>query len=131
MNDFELPEELEALRDTVRRFAADEIAPHARQWDREAKLPDALIARLGELGLLGIMIPECHGGTEGGMRLGAVVIEEIARADGATALLLAAHAGLCATHLMLAGGDEQKRRFLPDPAVDIAAPAHASVLLGA
>ena len=111
---YEMSPDLVILRDTVRRFAAEAIVPHARQWDREANLPDELIARLGELGLLGILVPEAYGGTGGGSRMFAVAIEEIARAEVATALMLAAHTGLCCSHLVLAADDAQKRRYLPD-----------------
>ena len=62
MMNFDLPDEIVALRDVVRDFAAKEIRPYAREWDREQHLPDELVAKLGQLGLLGIMVPEQYGG---------------------------------------------------------------------
>ncbi len=114
--EFSLPEDIVALREVVRRFAADRIRPHARAWDREQQLPDNVVAELGSLGLLGILTPEEYGGTkhpEHGYLQNAVVMEEIARQDGGTALLLAAHNGLCQAHLNLAGSAEQLQRYLP------------------
>jgi alkylation response protein AidB-like acyl-CoA dehydrogenase len=111
--DYELPDELKLLRETARRFAANEIAPHARQWDREGALPDAVLARLAELGFLGVFIPHEYGGAEVGYLGMTVVIEEIARHCGGTALVLAAHNGLCCGHLLLSANDEQRRKYLP------------------
>ncbi len=111
--DFDLPEDLVQLREIVRKFAAEQIRPYARDWDREQSLPDSLIHQLAELGLLGTMIPAELGGAGLGYLGNAVVLEEIARQDGGVALLLAAHNGLCAAHLLLAASEEQKRRYLP------------------
>ncbi len=110
--DFSLPEDIAALRDVVRKFAAEKIRPHARQWDQEQAIPDELITELGSLGLMGTLTPEEYGGT-GLTYLGnAVVIEELARQDGGLALLVAAHNGLCLSHLNLVGTVEQKRRYV-------------------
>ena len=111
--ELELSEELSSLQDVVRRFAADNIAPNARTWDREADIPRDLVAQLGELGLLGIFIPTEYGGTGLGDLGAAVIIEEIARHCGATALLLDAHNALCSAHLLIAANDEQKAKYLP------------------
>ena len=108
----DLPEDLVSLQRTVREFATKEIAPHAREWDRDAKFPDVLPLKLMNLGLLGVVIDEEYGGSGGGSLMMSVVTEEIARRDGATALFLAAHA-LCATHLSIAGNEDQKRAYLP------------------
>jgi alkylation response protein AidB-like acyl-CoA dehydrogenase len=110
--DFDLPEDLLALRETVRRFAAERIRPNAREWDREQRLPDEIVAELGELGLLGLLTPEEYGGAGLGYLANAVVMEEIAREDGGVALLLAAHNGLCLSHLNLFANDEQKQKYL-------------------
>jgi alkylation response protein AidB-like acyl-CoA dehydrogenase len=114
MMSFDLPEDIVALRDVVRDFAAREIRPHARAWDREQTLPDELIAKLGELGLLGIMVPAEYGGSGLSYLANSVMIEEIARQDGGVALLLAAHNGLCISHFLVAASHEQKQRYLPD-----------------
>ena len=111
--DFDLPEEIAALRDLVRKFAAERIRPFSRAWDRDQALPDDLIRELGRLGLMGLLTPEQYGGAGLGYVANAVALEEIARQDAAVALLLAAHNGLCLAHLNLAGSDEQKRRYLP------------------
>lgn len=111
--DFNLPEELVALRDVVRDFAAKEIGPHAREWDREQHLPDELVAKLGELGVLGVLVPSDYGGAGLGYLANSVVIEEIARQDGGVALMVAAHLGLCSAHLLVGANDEQKRQYLP------------------
>ena len=111
--DFELPEELVSLQDVVRRFAADNIAPNARTWDREADIPRDLVAQLGELGLLGIFMPPEYGGAGLGDLGAAVIMEEIARHCGATALLLDAHNALCSAHFLIAANDEQKAKYFP------------------
>ncbi len=114
MMSFDLPEDLVALRDTVRDFAAREIRPHSRQWDAEQKMPDAIVTKLAELGLLGVMVPEEFGGAGLGYLANAVILEEVARQDGAVALMLAAHNGLCLAHMKVAGAtDEQKKKYFP------------------
>ena len=111
--DFDLSEDLLALQEVARRFAADQIAPHAREWDREASIPRDIVAKLGELGFLGIFIPAEHGGCEFGDLEAVVIMEEIARHCGATALMLDAHNALCSAHLILAANDAQKNKYLP------------------
>ena len=111
--DFELSEDLQALQDVARRFGAEEIAPHARDWDREASIPREVIAKLGELGFLGLFIPTEYGGSGFGDLEATVIMEEIARFDGATALTLDAHNALCCAHLLHAASDEQKAKYLP------------------
>ena len=111
--DYDLPEELIALRDMARRFAAEEIAPHARQWDREADIPRELVTKLAEAGFLGIFTPTEHGGAGLGDLGATVVMEEIARHCGATALMLDAHNALCTAHLLLAANETQKAKYLP------------------
>ncbi len=111
--DFELTAEHVALRDVARKFAAEVIAPNARAWDRDNDIPDEVYAQLGELGFMGLMIPAELGGSELGYLGSTVVIEEIARHCGGTALMLSAHNGLCCAHLLLAASDEQKRKYLP------------------
>ncbi|NOX59572.1 MAG: acyl-CoA dehydrogenase [Planctomycetes bacterium] len=111
---YELPDELKMLRDMARKFASEEIAPFAREWDREGVIPQATIDKLAALGFLGVMVPEELGGA-GTSHLGmTVVMEEIARRCGGTALMLAAHNGLCIGHIMLAASDEQKKKYIPD-----------------
>ncbi len=111
--DFDLPDDVISLRDMVRKFAAEHIAPNARKWDREMAFPDELIAKLGELGLLGVMVPTELGGSGLGYLEMAVLVEELARQCGSTALMVAAHNGLASGHIRLAANDEQKQRYLP------------------
>ena len=111
--DFELSDDLKALQDVARRFAADHIAPHARKWDREADIPREVVAKLAELGFLGIFIPAEYGGVGLGDLGASVIMEEIARHCGATALILDAHNALCSAHLIRAANAEQKAKYFP------------------
>lgn len=111
--DFELPEDLIALQDVARRFAAEHIAPNARQWDREAEIPREVVAKLAEVGFLGVFIPTEFGGAGLGDLAASVIMEEIARHCGATALMLDAHNALCCAHLLIGANDEQKAKYLP------------------
>src|SRR4051812_652445 len=111
--DFELPEELGALQRTVREFCEAEVKPVAREWDSSESFPHAVVKKLGELGLLGMSVPEEYGGV-GLSALGiATVVEEIARYDGSLALTVASHNGLCTNHIKNFATEAQKRRWLP------------------
>jgi butyryl-CoA dehydrogenase len=109
----ELSEEQQLLKQAMREFADGEIAPGAAERDEAARFPSELIPKLAEQGLLGIMVPEEYGGSGYDAISSAIIIEEIARVDAAVALLVGSHNSLCAGHILLAGTDEQKRRFLP------------------
>jgi alkylation response protein AidB-like acyl-CoA dehydrogenase len=111
--DFTLSEELVGIRDLTRKFAAEQIAPHARKWDEAKWLPNEVIAEMGKAGLLSVALPEEYGGSGQGLLGMTVVVEEIARWCGGTALFIAAHSGLCSTHIRLAGSDAQKKNWLP------------------
>jgi alkylation response protein AidB-like acyl-CoA dehydrogenase len=111
--DFELSEEHRAIRDTARQFAEAEVAPHARAWDEEERFPHEIIPKLGELGFLGIRIPEAYGGAGLDTLAYALIVEEIARADGSLALTVASHNGLGSSHILSFGSEEQKRKYLP------------------
>jgi alkylation response protein AidB-like acyl-CoA dehydrogenase len=113
MIDFDLSEDQRLLRDTVRDFARHEIVPHARRWDEEERFFADLVPKLGAIGLLGMSVPERFGGSAMEMQQIATVVEELARADGSVALTVAAHNGLGTGHIVLAGSEEQKRRWLP------------------
>jgi alkylation response protein AidB-like acyl-CoA dehydrogenase len=101
------------LRKTVRDFAEHEVRPHARKWDEEERFPIELMPKLAELGLLGLRVPEEYGGSGMTMQENAIVIEELARVDGSLALTVASHNGLCSGHILLAGNDAQKQKYLP------------------
>ena len=109
----ELTEDQEILKLAMREFAEGEIAPGAAERDEEARFPLELIPKLGDQGLLGIMVPEQYGGAGYDALSAAIIIEEIARVDAAAALLVGSHNSLCSGHILLAGSDEQKRRYLP------------------
>jgi alkylation response protein AidB-like acyl-CoA dehydrogenase len=110
--DFSLPEHVEALREQVRRFAENEIRPHAREWDASKTFPMDVMRRLGAMGMLGILFPEEYGGAGMGYLEYATVIEELGRVDGSVALGVAAHNSLCSNHIFSMGNDEQRRRWL-------------------
>ncbi len=111
--DFDLPEELIALREAAARFAADRIGPHARDWDRAGGYPDSIVAELAEQGFWGVLVPEEYGGAGGTYLSLAVILEEMARFDGGLALSMEAHNALACLHILLYGDEEQKHRFLP------------------
>ena len=111
---FDLPEEHELLRSTVREFAEERIAPVAEELDREHRFPYDLIAELAELGLMGIPIPEEHGGGGGDTLSYAIAIEELTRIDSSVAITVAAHTSLGTMPILLYGTDEQKKAWLPD-----------------
>ena len=111
--DFELTEDQLSIRDMVRDFARNEIAPHAVKWDREQHFPRELFAQLGELGLLGVLMPEEYGGSGLGYVEYVLILGEIGAADGGVGLGVAAHNSLCTNHLYLFGSDELKSTYLP------------------
>ncbi len=111
--DFELPEDLIMLRDMARKFAADRIGPNAREWDRTGLIPEAVVQELADLGFLGVLVPQELGGAGIGYLGMSVIIEELARQCGGTALLVAAHNGLCCGHLLVAANEAQRKKYLP------------------
>lgn len=110
---FELSEEQKLLRQTLREFAAREIQPGASARDEAARFPTELIPSMADLGLFGINIPQDYGGAGLDAVSAAIIIEEIARVDGATALIVASHNSLCAGHILSVGNETQKKTYLP------------------
>jgi alkylation response protein AidB-like acyl-CoA dehydrogenase len=112
--DLDLTHEQELIRDTVRTFARERVAPVAEELDREARFPVELVGEMAELGLLGIPIPEGYGGAGGDTLAYAIAIEELTRVDSSVAITVAAHTSLGTMPIFLFGSDEQKERWLPD-----------------
>src|SRR3954451_20508675 len=111
--DFRATGDQELLRRTVREFAEAEIGPHVMDWDESQHFPMDLLPKLAELGLLGIQFPEEYGGSAMSAVEYCICIEEIARVCPAIALSVAAHNGLCTSHIAMFGNDAQKARYLP------------------
>jgi short-chain 2-methylacyl-CoA dehydrogenase len=111
---FDLSEEHELLRRTVREFAEQRIAPVAEELDREHRFPYEIVAELAELGLMGIPIPEEYGGGGGDTLSYTLAIEELTRIDSSVAITVAAHTSLGTIPIFLFGDEEQKREWLPE-----------------
>ncbi len=109
---FELNEEQEQIKYSVREFAESEILPHVMEWDETQHFPAELRPKLAELGLLGIIFPEEYGGAGMGYIEYATIIEEIARVCGSVGLSVAAHNSLCSNHIFMFGTEEQKQKYL-------------------
>ncbi len=110
---FDLGEDIDMLRDTVAAFAAKEIAPRAAEIDRENHFPMDLWKKMGDLGILGITVPEEYGGAGMGYLAHCVAMEEISRASGSVGLSYGAHSNLCVNQLKINGSDAQKKKYLP------------------
>ena len=110
---FDLPEEVEAIRETVHRWAQERVKPLAAEIDRSNAFPSELWREMGDLGLLGITVDEEYGGTGLGYLAHAVAVEEIARASASVSLSYGAHSNLCVNQIKLNGTPEQKDRYLP------------------
>ncbi|WP_108658997.1 isovaleryl-CoA dehydrogenase [Acuticoccus kandeliae] len=111
--DFGLGEDLDMLRDQVRSFSADRIAPIAEETDRENRFPRHLWPEMGELGLHGITVPEEFGGAGLGYLAHCVAMEEVSRASASVGLSYGAHSNLCINQINRNGTEDQKRRYLP------------------
>ncbi len=111
---FDHGEDIAALRETVRRFAADEIAPRAAEIDRSNEFPMDLWPKLGALGLLGVTVGEAYGGTDMGYLAHIVAMEEISRASASVGLSYGAFSNLCVNQIHRNGSEAQKRKYLPD-----------------
>src|SRR6188472_2797451 len=112
--DFDLPEDHELLRRTVRDFATAEVAPVAEELDRTKSFPYEIVERLGELGLMGIPFPEEYGGAGADTLAYAIAVEELTRVDSSVAITLCAHTSLGTQPVYLFGSEEQKQALMPD-----------------
>ena len=110
---FDLTQEQQLVRDTVREFAESRIAPVAAELDREHRFPYELVAELAELGLMGMTVPEEYGGAGADTLSYAVAVEELTRIDSSVAITVAAHHSLGTLPIFYFGNEEQKREWLP------------------
>jgi short/branched chain acyl-CoA dehydrogenase len=110
---YELSDEQEQIRSTVREFAEGRVAPVAEELDRESRFPYELVRELAELGLMGLPIPEEYGGAGGDTVSYAIAVEELTRVDSSVAITVAAHTSLGTMPIYLFGNAEQKREWLP------------------
>jgi alkylation response protein AidB-like acyl-CoA dehydrogenase len=109
-------DEQRMVRDSAHDFAQQELKPHAAQWARDGWIEDAAVAKLGELGLLGMMVPDELGGSYTDYIAYALAVEEIAAGDGATATLMSVHSSVCCGAIVKFGTETQQRRYLADMA---------------
>jgi alkylation response protein AidB-like acyl-CoA dehydrogenase len=110
---FVLTEDQEALRKEIRQFAAREIAPHVSEWDEKSEFPAAVVKKLGQMGLLGVIFPPEYGGAGMGYVDYVLAIEELSAVDGSVGIIVAAHNSLGTNHIFLAGNEAQKRKYVP------------------
>jgi len=110
---FACGEEIEALRDMVHRWAQERVAPMAAEIDKKNEFPAELWREMGDLGLLGITVPEEFGGVDMGYLAHTIAVEEIARASASVALSYGAHSNLCVNQIRLNGSDAQRAKYLP------------------
>jgi alkylation response protein AidB-like acyl-CoA dehydrogenase len=110
--EFELNEEQQQVKWSVREFAEAEIAPHVMEWDESQHFPIELWPKIAELGLTGVIFPEEYGGAGMGYVEYATIIEELSRVDGSVGISVAAHNSLCSNHIYMYGTEEQKQKYL-------------------
>jgi short-chain 2-methylacyl-CoA dehydrogenase len=112
--DFDLSDDHELIRRTVRDFAEGEVAPVAEELDRTKSFPYEIVRQLGDLGLMGIPFPEEYGGAGADSLAYAIAVEELTRVDSSVAITMCAHTSLGTQPIYLFGTEEQKQRYLPD-----------------
>jgi alkylation response protein AidB-like acyl-CoA dehydrogenase len=110
--DFQLTEEQQQLRKSVREFAEREIAPNVMKWDEASEFPLGTVKELGKLGIMGVVFPAEYGGAGMGYVEYVTAIEELSRVDGSVGIIVAAHTSLCSNHIFLAGSEEQKKKYI-------------------
>lgn len=110
---FSYTEQQTMIRDSVREFAKKEVLPHYRIWDESQEFPRHIFEKLGEMGLMGMLIPEEYGGAGMSYDEYIIAIEELAKVCGSVGLSYAAHNSLCSMHLYTFGNEEQRRKYSP------------------
>ena len=111
--DWTTSEDLELIRAATRDFAEQEVLPFRSEWDESQTLPREALRKLGDLGMLGVLVPEEYGGAGLGYPAYKTILEELARVCGGFALSVAAHNSLCVGHILAFGSVAQKQRWLP------------------
>ncbi len=112
--DFGLTPEQAALRDTIRAFVTKEVRPRAGEWDETGAFPRETVRKLGELGILGAMVPEEYGGSGLDTVGYALAVEELGKGDGSLGLTVASHNSLCTAHVLAFGSEALRRKYLPE-----------------
>jgi len=110
--DFQLSDEQQHLKKSVREFAEREIAPNVMKWDETCEFPLATVKELGKLGLLGTVFPSEYAGAGMGYVEYVIAIEELSRVDGSVGIIVAAHTSLCSNHIFIAGSEAQKKKYI-------------------
>ena len=110
---FNQTENQNLVRSTIAEFAKKEILPNVMKWDEAQQFPRHIFKQLGELGFMGILIPEEYGGAGMGYNEYIIAIEELAKVCGSVGLSYAAHNSLCTMHLYSFGTEEQRRKYIP------------------
>lgn len=110
---FEETENQKMVAEMVRNFCAKEVKPRMMEWDESQEFPIALFKKLGELGLMGVLVPHEYGGSGFGYPEYVTAIAELSKVDGSIGLSMAAHNSLCTGHILQFGNEEQKRKYLP------------------
>ena len=111
--EFELSPEQREIQSLAREFGRVEIEPHASQWDRDHRFPREFLAKLGEVGLLGVCVPEEHGGGGADFLSYILVLEELSRGDAGVGVTVAVHTSACTLPILAFGTPEQRARFVP------------------
>ncbi len=109
---FELTSEQKVLKETIRAFAQDKIAPHVREWDDACHFPREIFAELGEMGVMGTIFPEEYGGAGMSYVDYVIIVEELSRVDPSVGIGVAAHNSLCSNHIYMMGTEAQKKKYL-------------------
>ncbi|MFL5786840.1 MAG: acyl-CoA dehydrogenase family protein [Flavisolibacter sp.] len=110
---FQASEITQQIAQTARDFAVNRIKPHVMEWDESQQFPLEVFKQLGELGMMGVLVPEQYGGSGLSYFEYKTIIEEIAKIDGSIGLSVAAHNSLCTGHILTFGNGEQKKKYLP------------------
>ena len=108
-----LSEDQQIMRDSIRDFVESEVLPHRMEWDESQEFPRHVFRAMGEMGLMGMLVPEAYGGAGLSYYEYKLAIEEVAKVCGSVGLSMAAHNSLCTGHILQFGNEEQKQRWLP------------------